>query len=245
MLTDWVQKSTARGKNCDTRAAHQGITRDNLPGTIAASAAPALLLSIVITASLHSHPADASEDNEAASVTPWGQVIGTVPGQSTGVYPLLAKAEQYASESLILKSNPDFFGTMSPELIRGIAQRIDEFDASAADKVQKQVISLLEDEVTRAESNKATRLQANLTELNSALDVAREKYIQNKQPTLEPDAESALTTDSGRTGISFYEAAKIIKKKGVNPYQKEARRYYCELGFTGLDTMGVHYVSFC
>lgn len=178
-----------------------------------------------------------------SATTPWGQTVQTSLSIDTldDKKLLLEKVELLASQSVILASNYDYFKSFSPEHILGLARRIDVLDPSSRPLVQEETITILENDVSRVQANESPRVEASLTELQSVLQYAHQQYaIENNY-----SSDSQLQEFDSNDELTFYEASQLIEKRGIDPYSREARPYYCELGFQGLDTMGVYYVSFC
>ncbi len=178
--------------------------------------------------------------------TQWGQTVQTYDTKR-----LLDEVELLAGQTVILESNPDFFDSLSPDLLLKLAKRIDDLDPSIRPLVQKEAISILENDVDRTKASESPLLDASLAELQSTLQYAHRQYETtidsslNSQPQtfVDPVNEDETVSDNGE--ILLEDVAAQLEKQGIDPYAKEARPYYCAMGIDGLSTMGVYYVSFC
>ncbi|RLJ16805.1 hypothetical protein DJ030_03045 [bacterium endosymbiont of Escarpia laminata] len=189
----------------------------------------------------------ASANSYTHSVTTqWGQTI-----QTHDTKRLLDEVELLASQTVILESNPDFIDSLSPALLLRLAKRIDVLDPSIRPLVQKEAISILENDVDRMQASESPHLNASIAELQSTLQYAHQHYDitidppLNSQPQTFIDSVDENETVSDNGEISLDDVAAQLEKQGIDPYTKEARPYYCAMGIEGLSTMGVYYVSFC
>ncbi len=189
----------------------------------------------------------AAANNYTHSVTTqWGQTI-----QAYDTKRLLDEAELLAGQAVILESNPDYYESLSPDLLLSLAKRIDVLDPSIRPLVQKETISILENDVDRMQDSESPLLGASLAELQSTLQYAHQQYDIRTDPPLnsqpqtfvDPVDENEAVSDSGE--ISLEDMAAQLERQGIDPYSKEARPHYCAMGIEGLSTMGVYYVSFC
>ncbi len=199
-------------------------------------------------------PVAAAEPYVLAAANNYTHSVTTQWGQTIQVYDtkrLLDEVELLAGQAVILESNPDYYDSLSPDLLLSLAKRIDDLDPSIRPLVQKEAISILENDVDRMQDSESPLLDASLTELKSTLQYAHRQYDitidsslnSQSQTFVDPTDESEAVSDSGE--ISLDDVAAQLEKQGIDPYAKEARPYYCAMGIEGLSTMGVYYVSFC